>query len=947
MASKIYTIPYNTQTQSWDPTVISARVRNQGDRKIQKLTPSVLVEDASSSEYPAMSNNVLLLEQTEIVPQIEAGDVAKIHVRLNGGDERLVQILKRHSHFKLKVTLQPELSQGGTQPSKPGPPVEAVTNVYAQLPQTWDLTFRKTLWKGSGVIDLQTLEGIPKAQLQELGDWGGTLILQPKGQFLDEATGEAILSTETIEHARSCVLDRGDGTVVRGEWDVEKAGYVFQIEPTRQGDAVEGLGGQEVVISPPIELLQGWQRQLRTLLAAARKIGNGLAPDVPQIARAYIQDCLDHLALQPDETLLERRRDLNIWILNTTHFIEFMGRSTEMFNKALGLFDQAFKRFLDNMVNFAIELVFALFDVMDVVFKSAARNAKAALKGSTKEMVEELSERTTRELLQQREVIEQSVRTSREGLNSLDSRIADAWSRWPKDTSDPTPALLRQMDTLSREAGALTRQRQALYRQFTGQKKELVDLEANVLISREIKANAGQATEKEFLDTIKEKAMALPETPEIRQMVGELEQMGTRDVRHYMDMRAQVQQMLGELPPNASDQARASLQRLSRALTKHTEAIQSEVLIDLSGNAYGDILAKGPLGNRLKEVNERAQRAKQAAEKIRYQNVAWEHYKGFFSPLWWFMDWSLAQILWLHDLAREWIPGLALAESLLATAADTVLNYVMSILNAMIDFMNSHHWRRSCINRDVRGRGQATALANGIQGPFFNFPQATGQLPDMLKPRRIVAMSPNGSPAQMQRVKQRITTNAAGSYQRERNAQRNQARTAFANLCRGALDATRLEQPAPEQLSSSTMRSIWGQLVGPMVKYDQAFSATGAQATDYLWSIGHFAENSTFQDWDGAIEWLAWAVAWGLRLGGVLAVFTGVGAAAVPAAFAAAQGAEWIGAVLRPAVSWLGTMPDIIAFQYDVVIATALAYEAATDGNVSLDNLVVPSEYVE
>ena len=50
---------------------------------------------------------------------------------------------------------------------------------------------------------------------------------------------------------------------------------------------------------------------------------------------------------------------------------------------------------------------------------------------------------------------------------------------------------------------------------------------------------------------------------------------------------------------------------------------------------------------------------------------------------------------------------------------------------------------------------------------------------------------------------------------------------------------------------------------------------------------------------------------------------------------------------LRPAVSWLGTMPDIIAFQYDVVIAAAVAYVATTEGNVSLDNLVVPSEYTE
>jgi len=132
-----------------------------------------------------------------------------------------------------------------------------------------------------------------------------------------------------------------------------------------------------------------------------------------------------------------------------------------------------------------------------------------------------------------------------------------------------------------------------------------------------------------------------------------------------------------------------------------------------------------------------------------------------------------------------------------------------------------------------------------------------------------------------------------------------------------------------------------------MVQYEEAFAAANAQGTDYLWSMGRFAQNSTFQDWDGAIEWLTWAVAWGLRLGSVLLVFTGFGIAAVPTAFAAAQGAEWLGAVLRPAVSWLGTMPDVIAFQYDIVIAAALVYAAATEGNVDLENLIVPSEVAE
>ncbi|MCD6285746.1 MAG: hypothetical protein J7M39_07535 [Anaerolineae bacterium] len=946
MATKTYTLPYDTESKSWDALAVSAQVMNQANQKTQKLDPKVQVEDASSSAYPALTNSVLLLESTEIISEIEIGEVAKIHLRLNDRDTRINQILAHDTRFKLKVTLWPDLNQDAGSPPKPGSPVEGITEIVVEVPQVWDFTLRKTLWDDSGPIDLNKIEGVDRDALQELGNWGGTLVLQPKGQLVDEAANEKITSTKTIAHASECILDRGMGQLVKGEWEDSRKGYVFEIKPSQNGDPPAGAGG-ELALSPAIPPHQGWQRQLSKLLAAARKIGSGLAPDVPRYAKTYVQGCLDHIAAKPDEVLAERRSELNIWLLNTTHFIGFMDNATEMFNKALALFDEAHKRFLDNMVNFAVELVFALFDVMDLVFKSAAQNAKVALKGSTKEMVEELSEKAARELIQQREVIEQGVKVSRESLNSLDTQIADVWTRFPKDISDPTPQLLRQMDTVSQEARLLTQQRQQLYRQFTGQKKELVDLQANILISREIKDNAAQATEKEFLDKIKEKAMALPNSPEIHTIIGELEELGSRDVSEYMARQTRVQQMMAALPSGTSPQTRASLERLSTSLTQHIQAIQTETLIDLNKNTYGDMLAKGPLGNKLKEVNERAQSAKKAAESIRYQNVAWEHYKGLFSPLWWFMDWSLAQILWLHDLAREWIPGLAMAESLLATAVETVLSYVMSILNAMIDFMNSHQWRRSCINSEVRGLGQATAMANGTSAAFFNFPQSTKKLPGMLKPRSIVAMGQNGSPAQMRAVKQRLLTNAGGGYQQERSAQRSQARTTFANLCRGALDAQRLEQPAPEQLVANTLSGVWRQLAGPMVEYEKAFKATGAQGTDYLWSAGRFAQNSTFQDWDGAIEWLAWSVAWGLRLGGVLAVFTGVGAAALPAAFAAAQGAEWIGAVLRPAVSWLGTMPDIIAFQYDVVIVAAAAYEASTKGEVSLDNLVVPSEYTE
>jgi hypothetical protein len=40
-------------------------------------------------------------------------------------------------------------------------------------------------------------------------------------------------------------------------------------------------------------------------------------------------------------------------------------------------------------------------------------------------------------------------------------------------------------------------------------------------------------------------------------------------------------------------------------------------------------------------------------------------------------------------------------------------------------------------------------------------------------------------------------------------------------------------------------------------------------------------------------------------------------------------------------------MPDIRGFQFDIVIAAALAYDATSTGEVDLESLIVESHYVE
>ena len=945
MATKTYTLPYDYDTKRWDTVTVSAQVINQANKEIQKLDPNVLVQDADTSRYPALTNSVLLLENTEIVAEAGSGEVAKLHLRLNDDDARINQILAKNARFKLQVTLRPDLNLAIGKPPKPGPPAKGITEIVVEVPQTWDLTLRKTLWDDAGTIDLNKVDGVDRRALQALGNWGGTLILQPKGQLVDEAGNDKIDAKETIAHARECSIDRGNGEVIKGEWDDARQGYVFEITASQEGDPPSGAPG-ELTAKPTVQPHDGWQRQLRKLLAAARKIGTGLAPDVPNLARTYVQGCLDHIAVKTEDELTERRRDLNIWILNTSYFVGFMDNATEMFNKGLALFTTASDRMRDNLISFVIEVVFYLFDPIQKLVGSGAGSAKQALKGTTKEMVEEVSEATARELATNKEVLEQNIRGARESIESLNGELKQTGEiledLGPKIRADPTPAGMQQHGAALAEQTRLLEQQNQLLAQRDAWVQQLQGVNADMAVVQEIKENAAEATEKQFLEKIRERAIAQADNPELSGLIKELEEMSRRDLAQYQALQGQIRETLAEMPEG---QARRNLQGLSDAVTKHTDLLrQVDALSKFNANQRDDLLAKGPLGQKLKSVQAQAEQAKKEAEGIRYQNVAWEHYKGLLSPLWWFMDWSIAQIVWLHDLAVKQFPWLGEAENLLILAIDSALGYVNDALNAVLDFMNSHHWRRSCIRGDVRGRGQSTALANGVDGAFFNFPQATAQLAQKLKPRQVVAMGKSGSAAAM---KARISEPAKNQQQQEIAAQRSQARRAFASLCRNALDAKRLESAAPDQLTSSTVRGVWRQLARPMVQYEQSFAAAGAQGSDYLWSIGTFAENSTFQDWDGAIEWLGWSLAWGLRLGAILAVFTGVGAVGSVMMFQAADWADRLGPVLRLMVGWLGTMPDIIAFQYDVVIAAALAYEAATEGNVDLDGLVVASEYVE
>lgn len=165
---KRYAIPYNPDTKSWDPVEVKARLINTGDQKAQNLKDKIVVEDARSSKYAAIKNNVLLIDRIEKLQKIEVGDQANITVRLNDSDPGIKEVLKRNSRFNLKVTLFPDPDGKNEPPNADSPCAEGFTEVFVQQPLKWDLTFKKAFWDSSKVIDLSKQEGVDKDQLMEL-----------------------------------------------------------------------------------------------------------------------------------------------------------------------------------------------------------------------------------------------------------------------------------------------------------------------------------------------------------------------------------------------------------------------------------------------------------------------------------------------------------------------------------------------------------------------------------------------------------------------------------------------------------------------------------------------------------------------------------------------------------------------------------------------------------
>jgi hypothetical protein len=197
--------------------------------------------------------------------------------------------------------------------------------------------------------------------------------------------------------------------------------------------------------------------------------------------------------------------------------------------------------------------------------------------------------------------------------------------------------------------------------------------------------------------------------------------------------------------------------------------------------------------------------------------------------------------------------------------------------------------------------------------------------------------------ATLNRVKAQIKNGARNGFETEKNLQKQNAYKFFNHMVDEGLHPLKFQLGGPGvNVKTEQVKAEYDKLRSVIEAYERSFVQSSQVGFEYFYEVPHSAvTNFTYQDLDAAIEWLAWAISWLVRLGSLLLVLTGWGAMAIPVAWGYAEIFERVVAGVRPMISWIGTMPTVVGLIMDTVILAGLIYDMTIVGTVAAEHTLV------
>ncbi len=471
--------------------------------------------------------------------------------------------------------------------------------------------------------------------------------------------------------------------------------------------------------------------------------------------------------------------------------------------------------------------------------------------------------------------------------NATDEAIIQEW-------------LTKMRDLETRIAGMTTEQAEAAL-------KELSNDEAFVNLSKQI----DQLYEKHelWIDKWADALRNLPEAErqelridELLSSVGKMKEE-LKSIREARDARFEVYKtMVGEtmLEDKIKEQARKikeTVQDFKEESKKYPEVRREDYDPDWSGSFWYALdyflsLVDTALSWTVRPV---------------FQLLAW-----LFSPVIWIFVWAVSKLAWILTKAADLL--ITIFDKL--TGSWTVLPLVLY--------------------RD----GKKFLLSRAkCDAEFFKFvPASEKELLSRLKP---ASLKQDGYLNMgKEQSKAALKSKFEGAYKEYYLAQWTRARISLENLCVEALnkEAIGKEARSPNAFGQGHQPSfVLLSITRPIENYEYALNSAdenGVFGTSAI-SLVYRATEGKFNplDLDVLIDWLNWVVAWGLRTLAILAiplgaVTGGVSLGIVGPALKYADYADRVCIVIRCGVTASCTMPDILGYQFDVLISGAVAYEA-------------------
>ncbi len=825
------------------------------------------IEVEDSPESPYPAlQNALLQVVRHEIVALDEGQAAEIYLRVNPNSEQRQQLIRYQRRFRVRVRLHPKFQQQDGTVKT----LSAVgeTQITVERPVQLVLTLRKTNCLQAEARNLFDDDAV-RAQsddLKDLFETGGTLLLRPRAALKPDNSRAAFLQSQK-SIAYAEKCQLDIGLGEIIEGEWQPAQNGYTFAiPVWDSEAAAQPGA--VTLDCSIEIHADFATRLRKILEYAGELAKALGHDeINRRASTYVEAFLTHVAKYSLAELESREKALQTWLNNVANFMTSVSIVPGMFNESLRLFDEAFGRFKKNFVDFVLELA----------FMAAGRYVDKKY-GTPAEVPDQL-----------KTVLKEEARL---GINETGREIAEiglklsAWDTLVKTTGGVFETLEKML-----QAGFKTVKDGDIV-------KSLDDF--NTALSQFLKHRDA------YVDQVSKKAVyeALETIPET--VTGDA-------------LENAIRTAVKNIPKSkAADEALESIIKIIQG----NDVALSRLVNNLTAEKVGaSAVRAAQIDQTIKLIRQvRASASKRALyDMAQGEAIITQVYKKSLSD----------QMSALKDLQPEANQQQRTRSKTWAQIWDDVINAITYIPRKMMGLMISGFmwrdtWAETGLKPSVYGEGVVGLKLLDLPDTFFDFPGP--YLKEMLQKDYSVSEDQR----QKEQEKAALSARSDEGYQREKAVQRRQGVAVLRKIIAEALDPARLEKEPPPPYQAKSKEAVWFPLHEKMKEYDLAFAATGQTLLDNIPSVRRFMGMQTWQDIDGLIEEIGWAVSWLLKLIGALGLyFLGLGVVLIKAS-------EWVDVIVSAArglVSYFATMPTATGFQADTLISAYWLYEIAITGN--------------